>query len=89
MDRGIGLLRPKSFLLVDGSNELVSSTPDRSHEAGTVGIIVEGLAEFVDGVVQLRNSSRVITSLGRSRRIRRSLIRTPFLRSSAPAKSAS
>ena len=65
MDRGIGLLRPESFRLVDRRNELVSATADRSHEAGTVGIIVEGLAEFVDGVVQLRNSSRVITSLCR------------------------
>jgi hypothetical protein len=40
------------FLPFDRGNELVTATANRSHEAGPVGVVVEGLTEFVDGSVQ-------------------------------------
>jgi hypothetical protein len=52
VDRRSGLLGPESFFPLDHSNELVSATPDRSHETGIFGLVVEGLAELVNGSVQ-------------------------------------
>jgi hypothetical protein len=39
-------------LLLDCSNELVSATANRSHEARNFSVVVEGLAELVDRSVQ-------------------------------------